>query len=78
MRRAAYMGVLVLVSVVGAGIAVAASRSGEVSAVSGDIAAQLVGTPDIRQCGAPEDNTLRVRRRSRARSALPTPAWPVI
>lgn len=61
MRRAAYIGVLVLVSVVGAGIAVAASRSGEVSAVSGDVSAQLVGTPDIRQCGAPEDNTLRVR-----------------
>jgi hypothetical protein len=61
MRRSAYLGVLVLVSVAATGIAVAASRSGEVRAVSGDISADLVGTPQIEQCGAPKDNTERVR-----------------
>jgi hypothetical protein len=61
MRRAAYLVGLLLVALVATGIAVAASRSGEVTAVSGDISAQLVGTPDIRQCGAPADNTSRVR-----------------
>lgn len=61
MRRAAYLSVLVLFGLVAAGLAVAASRSGEVNAVSGDVSAQLVGTPDIRQCGPPEDNVERVR-----------------
>jgi hypothetical protein len=61
MRRPAYLILLVLVGLAATGIAVAATRSGEVTAVSGDISAQLVGTPDVRPCGAPEDNTLRVR-----------------
>jgi hypothetical protein len=61
MRRWAYLFALVLVGVAVTGIAVAASRSGEVRAVSGDIEAALVGTPVIEQCGAPEDNTERVR-----------------
>jgi hypothetical protein len=61
MRRPAYLILLVLVGLAVTGIAVAATRSGEVTAVSGDISAQLVGTPDIRPCGAPEDNTVRVR-----------------
>jgi hypothetical protein len=61
MRRWAHLFALVLVGVAVTGIAVAASRSGEVRAVSGDISADLVETPVIEQCGAPEDNTARVR-----------------
>ena len=61
MRRWAYVFALVLVGVAVTGIAVAASRSGEVRAVSGDISAALVGTPEFEQCGAPEDNTERVQ-----------------
>jgi hypothetical protein len=60
-RRLAYLAGLLLVVLTATGIAVAASRSGEVAAVSGDISAQLVGAPDVRQCGAPEDNTFRIR-----------------
>jgi hypothetical protein len=61
MRRWAYLFALVLVGGAVTGIAVAASRSGEVRAVSGDISADLVGTPEIEQCGPPEDNVQRVR-----------------
>jgi hypothetical protein len=63
MRRWAYLFVLVLVGVALTGIAVAASRSGEVRTVSGDISADLVGTPLIEQCGAPEDNAEQIRAR---------------
>ena len=61
MRRWAYLFALMLVGVAVTGIAVAASRSGEVRAVSADIEADLIGTPEFEQCGAPEDNTERVR-----------------
>jgi len=62
-HRLAYLVGLLLVGLVATGIAVAASKSGEVTAVSGDLSAELVGTPDVRQCGAPEDNTVRIRAR---------------
>jgi hypothetical protein len=61
MRRLAYLGVLLLLAGLAAGIAVAASISGEVKAVSGDVSAVPVGTPQTRPCGAPEDNTVRTR-----------------
>lgn len=60
-HRLVYLAGMLLVGLTAAGIAVAASRSGEVTAVSGDISAQLVGMPDVRPCGAPEDNTARVK-----------------
>jgi hypothetical protein len=61
MRRLAYLGVALLLVGLAAGIAVAASISGEVKAVSGDITATPVGTPRTQPCGAPEDNTVRIR-----------------
>ena len=61
MRRLAYLGVLLALAGLAAGIAVAASISGEVRAVSGDVSARPVGTPQTRPCGAPEDNAVRLR-----------------
>jgi hypothetical protein len=61
MRRLAYLGVLLLLAGLAAGIAVAASISGEVRAVSGEVTARPLGTPQTRPCGAPGDNTVRIR-----------------
>ena len=61
MRRAASLSLLVLLVLAATGIAVANSGSGEVSAVSGDISAELVGTPEVHACGDPHDNTFLIR-----------------
>jgi hypothetical protein len=61
MRRLAYLGVLLLLAGLAAGIAVAASISGEVKMVSGDFSARPVGAPQTQPCGAPLDNTVRIR-----------------
>ena len=61
MRRLAYLGVALLLAGLAAGIAVAGSISGEVKAVSGEFSATPVGTPQTRACGAPADNTVRIR-----------------
>lgn len=61
MRRLAYLGVLLLFAGLAAGIAVAASISGEVRAVSAEVTARPLGAPQTQQCGAPGDNTVRIR-----------------
>lgn len=58
MRRLVYIGVLVVVSAV-TGVAMARSQSGEVSEGSGEITAHLRGTPEVKQCDAPNDHTFR-------------------